>query len=509
MIDQPTGEIHDYSRKNADVLFSFVGLPQSAPDYLRDPVALANALEARETRKNSQTARKFVIALPHELTDVQRAGLVKDFGRECFTRKGLAYHVAIHRPHAYGDQRNVHAHLTVAMRIMENGVFTEKDRESNSKDALLAWRDKWEKLVNRHLERHGHAARISMKTLEEQGIDRMPQIHLGQGASALERKGSSTERGEQLRGIVNDNDERCAVVNDNQKRTIGTAFDRAAGTPGAPEAIRPAAKAKATLYTPPDWTAGKLFAREEIRPPQQTASNDNRPETIDRDAEAAKAQDAIDSAAIAYAEERRQQFRQTQATDRAAFDQQGEAMKARHAATWVEMGQRHHAETASLFEGAVSGYQPGTMAGAEQAVSGGVGFLLGLFTSWAESITRSVSGSSKAQLKRQRVPDKAKEQQTARQADQLREAHSRELEAMMQEQAREREAYERRRALMLFQQAGAMQNFEQAVGNKSSMRQAFEQHTEQVDGYKAYQAEKAERTASREGPDRDGPELGG
>jgi len=205
ILDQRTGTVYDYSSKRADVMFSYIGLPQGAPDYLRDAAAFANALEARETRVNSQTARKFIMALPHELNAEQREWLVKDFGRENFTRKGLAYHVAIHRPHTHGDHRNVHAHWTVSTRVLENGVFTDKDRDSNRKEALIAWRDNWENLVNRHLERHGHEARISMQSLEAQGIDRTPQIHMGQGASALERKGQATERGEWLRGIANDN----------------------------------------------------------------------------------------------------------------------------------------------------------------------------------------------------------------------------------------------------------------------------------------------------------------
>ena len=378
------------------------------------------------------------------------------------------------------------------MRVMENGVFTEKDHESNCKDALLAWRDKWEKLVNRHLEQHGHAARISMKTLEEQGIDRMPQIHLGQGASALERKGSVTERGDQLRGIVNDNDERRAVANDNQKQTVRTEFDRAAAKSGARKVIRPSRPA---VQEPPHWTAGKLFASADIELPQGAANNANRPETIDRDAEA-----------------QRQQFHQTQAAERATLELHGAEMAARHATTWTAMGQRHQAETAGLFDGSVTGYQAGTMAEAEQAAATGVSFLLGLLMSWAEGITRSMAGSPKSSPQRPRQPDKTKERQAARNAEQNREAHAREVEAMMQEQARERTNYERRRAQMLFEQAGAMQSFEQAIGDESSMREAFEKHTEQVDGFKAYQAEKAEkaeRGAGRHSPDRDGLELGG
>ena len=505
LYDERTGRWYDYSGGQSDVTFSGVFLPKGAPERFRDRAALWNDAEQTERKSNARTARRLIIALPHELTAKQQQQLLTDFIRENFTRKGLAVDASIHAPDAEGDQRNDHGHLLITTRFVDAKGLTEKDRVSNENASRLKWEAAWAKMVNYQLERHGHAARISFQTPEGQ----MPQIHLGQSASALERKGVRTRAGDQLRQIVNDNEAARRVAND-QTRAVGKEFDYAAGRDFAREVIisPPPPAQRTPIQQPQDWTAGKLFAREDIRPPQRDASNDNRPETIDRDAQAQAAQDAIDSAAIAYAEERRQQFHQTQATDRATFDRHGEEMTARHAATWGEMGQRHQAETVSLFGDAVSGYQPGTMAEAEQAASSGVSFLLGLFTSWAESITRSVSGSSKAQPKRQRGPDRAKEQQTTRQADQLREAHSRELEGMMQEQAREREAYERRRALMLFQQAGALQSFEQAIGDRSSMREAFEKHTEQVDGYKAHQAEKVERTASREGRDRDGPELG-
>lgn len=450
MVDARTGVIYDYSSKHADVMFSFVGLPDGAPDSLRDPAALSNALEARETRKNSQTARKFIMALPSELTPQQQEWLVKDFGRENFTRKGLAYHVAIHKPHAYGDQRNVHAHWTVATRVMERGVFTAKDRESNSKGALLAWRDNWEKLVNRQLERHGHTARISMKSLQDQGIDRTPQIHLGQGASALERKGRPTDRGALLRDIANDNRRGPQLVVDNS-------------------------------------------AAQETAPEPEA-------ELIDRDAQDAAWQEAVESAGIRYAEEQRRQFFDTQARDRAAFERNAEAMLARQAASWGEIMQQHSAQAASLYQHAIEEHQPGTMEEAVEGAGTGASFLLSLFTSWAESMT---GGTAR---RRPRGMSKAKQEQM-RQAAQQKEAQARELEAVLQEQSREREQYDRRRAQMLFQQQAAVAAFEQRQAGKSSLQQAFEVHTEIIDAGKK-QSEDAARLGPRVGHDLGGPELG-
>ena len=212
LIDERTGQIYDYSQQQGDVVASWIALPKNAPARFRDRATLWNAMETADKRKNSQTGRKMILALPHELTAQQQQWLLKDYEKQ-FTRKGLAVDVSIHRPHAHGDDRNDHAHLNIPTRFIDASGVGKKDRDSNEREALQRWRDEWEKQVNRHLERHGHEASISMATLEAQGIDREPQIHIGQAASALERKGVQTERGDLHRGIANDNRERA---NDNQ-----------------------------------------------------------------------------------------------------------------------------------------------------------------------------------------------------------------------------------------------------------------------------------------------------
>ena len=216
LTDERTGIVYDYSRQPGDIVTEFIALPKNAPARFRDRATLWNEIEKTDNRKNSRTARKIELALPHELTDQQREWLLKDYVREQFTRKGLAVDAAIHRPHVHGDQRNDHAHLTIPTRFIDASGFGKKDRDSNEKAALQRWRDEWEKQVNRHLERHGHDSRISMASLEAQGIDREPQIHIGQAAAALERKGVQTDRGDLHRAIANDNRERA---NDNRPQT--------------------------------------------------------------------------------------------------------------------------------------------------------------------------------------------------------------------------------------------------------------------------------------------------
>ena len=68
------------------------------------------------------------------------------------------------------------------------------------------WRQDWATAQNAALEATGRMERVDMRSLERQGVeDRLPQKHLGPTASALERKGISSERGDENRKIISVN----------------------------------------------------------------------------------------------------------------------------------------------------------------------------------------------------------------------------------------------------------------------------------------------------------------
>jgi hypothetical protein len=200
LTNDKTGERHDYRHKGA-VMFSGIFAPKNAPDWVQDRQTLWSEVEKAEKRINSQVAREIEIALPHELTDKQREYLVKDFVRENFVRHGMVADVAIHSPSKEGDERNHHAHILLSLREIGPDGFGAKLRDFNSKAQLEQWREKWEHLANRHLERHGHAARIDRRSLEAQGLDREPTIHKGPVATQFEREGERSERGQANRDI--------------------------------------------------------------------------------------------------------------------------------------------------------------------------------------------------------------------------------------------------------------------------------------------------------------------
>ena len=67
-------------------------------------------------------------------------------------------------------------------------------------------RKQWEVIVNTELEKHGFAERIDHRSLKDQGAERQPTIKIGWRASAMERRGVLTDRGDINRDIKADNE---------------------------------------------------------------------------------------------------------------------------------------------------------------------------------------------------------------------------------------------------------------------------------------------------------------
>ena len=209
--DERTGEIKDYARRAWSVLYTQILTPENAPAWMRDRQRLWNGVEHREDRSTkrgtAQLARNIELSLPHELTHEQRVGLVCEFVKDEFVDRGMVADIAIHAPPYRGDGTNHHAHILLTMRdIDDEGVFGNKNRAWNKEELLEHWRERWADYQNRALETYGHEARVDHRSLEDQGIDREPTIHLGPNAQALEDAGIYTDRGDQNRRIKSNND---------------------------------------------------------------------------------------------------------------------------------------------------------------------------------------------------------------------------------------------------------------------------------------------------------------
>jgi hypothetical protein len=209
--DEQANEQKFYQTRAERIEFTAILTPKDAPAWAQDRNQLWNHAERAEKRKDAQLAREIEVSLPHELTAQQREWLVKDFAREAFVRKGFAVDIAIHAPDKESDQRNHHAHLMVTRRTLgPDGFAATKDWKRNPQE-LAEWREQWAHLANRHLERHGHDARIDHRSLKEQGIDREAGVHLGYAANEMAQRGAQSDRMDALKNVIARNDIRLEM----------------------------------------------------------------------------------------------------------------------------------------------------------------------------------------------------------------------------------------------------------------------------------------------------------
>jgi len=143
-------------------------------------------LDAQEQadRKNGRVVTKVMVALPHELTDEQRADLVRDFCERMTAGRG-SWLAAIHRPSG-DDERNHHAHIVLRDKDFETGKVVVGLSNAKSVDLI---REEWERFANAALEAAGESARIDRRSLEDQGETREPSVHVGPAVTAIERRG--------------------------------------------------------------------------------------------------------------------------------------------------------------------------------------------------------------------------------------------------------------------------------------------------------------------------------
>lgn len=208
--DQRTGEVHDYRRRGG-VDHVSMHLPTGAPAMTTEQ--LWNKVEASETRKNSTVARELVVALPHELDQVQRRALAERVAGQLVERYQVAAQVAVHLPDDEGDQRNHHAHILFTTRQMDaSGDLGAKTRQlddlKTGPQEVLWMREMVETETNAGLEMAGSAERIDMRSLAAQRsaalatgnadraaeLDRPATLHEGPRVTQIRREAKRAGR---------------------------------------------------------------------------------------------------------------------------------------------------------------------------------------------------------------------------------------------------------------------------------------------------------------------------
>ena len=225
------GEVHDYHNKKG-LLHSEIFLPENVPIALKDRTTLWNSVELNEKASNAQLARNFIIALPKELSFEENKKLITDFIQEHFVSKGMIADLAIH-DESDEENNNIHAHIMTTLRpINKKGEWLAKSKKEyvldekgekiklksgnyktrkveltdwNDKGNAEKWRENFAALCNQYLEKNNLEKRVDHRSFERQGIEEIPTIHLGASASALERKGIETDKGNINREIKKHN----------------------------------------------------------------------------------------------------------------------------------------------------------------------------------------------------------------------------------------------------------------------------------------------------------------
>lgn len=273
----------DYSRRRG-VVHEVVLAPPSCPPQLRDREALWNAAELADRRKDSTPAREILVALPNELTADQRRHLVESFALESLVKRGMIADIAIHAPGDEGDVRNHHAHILVTTRTVGPEGFSGKNRNWDGREFLIDLRREWAEVQNIHLGLHApETAKVSEKSLADQGFDREPTQHLGPEATAMERRGEQTERGENNRDIEAQN-AGLEQLDRRLDRQVGDAW-RAGDWVRRPtdEVLQEMESARADMVRQREGWAKERAAIEVVRPPSLSRFE------ADLTAEAAKA----------------------------------------------------------------------------------------------------------------------------------------------------------------------------------------------------------------------------
>lgn len=163
-----------------------------------NPVDFWKAADEGERVKGS-VYRELTVALPRELTLEQNKLLFEDYMKRVIGEE-YAYQWAIHDKKASlekGDQMHGHCMRSTRKRDgierdpdqyfkrynpkhpEKGGAQKERGKLDDYREALRYERKLWAEVQNEHLAKHGHIARVDHRSYKEQGIDRMPEGHLG------------------------------------------------------------------------------------------------------------------------------------------------------------------------------------------------------------------------------------------------------------------------------------------------------------------------------------------
>ena len=171
------------------------------PQWAVNPMIFWESADARE-RANGAVYREIELALPNELNAAQSLALLREFIRqEVGPNHPCTF--AIHNGQAAIDytQKNRNAHVMYSERTLDgiergpDQFFMRANKKNPEKggcvksnlsasytdraSALVALRERWSIMQNRHLTACGYAGTVTHLSLKAQGSERQPEPHFG------------------------------------------------------------------------------------------------------------------------------------------------------------------------------------------------------------------------------------------------------------------------------------------------------------------------------------------
>lgn len=230
MYSEYYGETY-FPKSAEDLVSTGVLLPDHAPREYLDHSVLWNSVEKVEKHAKAQLCRLNKYSLPNWMSYELADKFVQDFIKRNFVSKGMCAEYAIHDSVNEKGERNLHVHILLTMRpILENGEWGEKsrkvykyDKDGNKikkkngrydcttekttdwddKGNARKWRQDLVESINKVAEEIGiEDERWEWRSFKERGLDIKPTIHLGEKATALERKGIHTDKGDYNREVA-------------------------------------------------------------------------------------------------------------------------------------------------------------------------------------------------------------------------------------------------------------------------------------------------------------------
>lgn len=229
--DRRTGEWHDYRRREAgdEIVGTLTVAPEGAPPWVMDPQLAWDAVEAAERRKDSQLAHDFRVPIPFGLTGEDAVAMARRIALSISSSLHTFVYVGVHRDAAVDamgfakplDQQGFHAHIYFPTRKLTltraegqegsedegdgSGAWAlgEKLRVLSNKATAAACIERfnaaWAEAANEFAAAAGRVPDFTHLSYARLGLAKLPQVTLGAAATALERRGIATSKGDSLR----------------------------------------------------------------------------------------------------------------------------------------------------------------------------------------------------------------------------------------------------------------------------------------------------------------------